>query len=139
MLKGVRVYVAGPIHGVEHDQHYREKLRQVLNEFEYDVIDPWQREKVEYSSTGVEWWRNVPTTYFIKRDLDDIDRCNILIAYLPILSAGTCMELFYAKRSGKQTVVISNLESLSPWIVYHTDLFFKTIEEFQNYLEKTVD
>jgi len=136
VLKGDSVYIAGPIHGVEHDQLYREKLRHVLNEFEYEIIDPWQREKVEYSSTGDEWWRNVPSTYFIKRDLEDIDRCNTLIAYLPILSAGTCMELFYAKRKGKLIIVISSMKSLSPWIVYHTDLFFKTIEEFKLHLEE---
>lgn len=130
------VYIAGPIHGVEHDQHYRERLRQVLIEFEYDVIDPWQREKFEYFSTGEEWWRNVPSTYFIKRDLEDIDRCNVLIAFLPTLSAGTCMELFYAKRKSKATIVISNIESLSPWIIHHTDQFFKTIEEFQNHLKE---
>jgi nucleoside 2-deoxyribosyltransferase len=135
-LKKGSVYLAGPIHGVEHDQHYRERLRQLLNTFEYDVIDPWEREKVEYSFTGEEWWRNVPSTYFIRRDLEDIDRCNVLIAFLPILSAGTCMELFYAKRKGKVTIVISNMESLSPWIIYHTDHFFKTIDEFQNHLEE---
>lgn len=136
MLNGDVVYIAGPIHGVENDQHYREKLGQVLKEFEYDVIDPWQREKVEYSSHGEEWWENVPSMYFIKRDLEDIDRCNALIAYLPILSAGTCMELFYAKRKGKVTIIISNMKSLSPWIVYHTDQFFKTIEEFHNHLKE---
>ena len=135
-MKGGSVYLAGPIHGVEHNQHYRARLRRLFSEFEYDVIDPWEREKIEYSFTGEEWWRNVPSTYFIQRDLEDIDRCNVLIAFLPTLSAGTCMELFYAKRKGKATIVISNMESLSPWIIHHTDYFFETIEEFQSHLKK---
>ena len=139
LLKGDTVYIAGPIHGVEHDQHYRDNLRQVLIEFECEVIDPWQREKVDYSLTGEDWWRNVPSTYFIKRDLEDIDRCNALIAFLPMLSAGTCMELFYAKHKGKATIVISNMESLSPWIIHHADLFFKNVEEFKKHLEKNID
>lgn len=134
-MKRSSVYLAGPIHGVEHDQHYREKLGQILNEFEYEVIDPWKREKVAYSFTGEEWWRNVPLTY-IQRDLEDIDRCNVLVAFLPILSAGTCMEMFYAKRKDKAVIVISDMESLSPWIVHHTDCFFKTIEEFRSHLKE---
>ncbi|MEM2104071.1 MAG: hypothetical protein QW717_04190 [Candidatus Bathyarchaeia archaeon] len=65
-----------------------------------------------YKRTEYDWWR-IPQADFIKRDLEDIERCDILIAYLPRLSAGTCMELFYAKMNGKKTLCICKLKNLS--------------------------
>ena len=52
----------------------------------------------------------VPTFDFIQRDLDDADRCDIMVVYLPMLSAGACMELFYAKRKGKRIIIVSEIE-----------------------------
>ncbi len=50
----------------------------------------------------------VPAADFIKRDLEDIEKCDILIAYLPRLSAGTCMEFFYAKLERKKNLYMSD-------------------------------
>lgn len=69
----------------------------------------------------------VPPLDFIKRDLEDIERCDVLIAYLPRLSAGTCMELFYAKMKGKKTLCICRLKNPSPWIIVHSDIIIKGI------------
>ncbi len=54
LLKDYSLYIAAPLHGIERDQLYKERLRQVLIKFDCDVIDPWQREKVDYF-TGEEW------------------------------------------------------------------------------------
>ena len=72
----------------------------------------------------------------VEEDLRDIDRCDIFLAYMPILSAGVCMELFYAKRSGKKTVVVCEMENPSPWIVVHADYIFKSIEELRGSFEQ---
>ena len=40
--------------------------------------------------------------------------CNFMVVYMPMLSAGACMELFYAKRKGKKVIVVSALDCLSP-------------------------
>lgn len=132
---GRKVFISGPIQGMEQNQSYRNKLQEMLLRCGYEPLDPWQREKVLYSSAGRDWWRNVPPTDFIKRDLEDIDRCDLLVAYLPKLSAGTCMELFYAKRRGKKTVVICQIENPSPWIVTHSDVLLKTVEDLKKWLE----
>jgi nucleoside 2-deoxyribosyltransferase len=107
----------------------------MLLEKGYQPIDPWQREKIVYSTTGGEWWKNVPPTSFIKKDLEDIERCDLFVAYLPRISAGTCMELFYAKKSGKRTVVICELQNPSPWIIAHSDIFLSTFKEFTEFLD----
>ena len=131
-----RVFISGPIQGMEHDQSYRDRLRDLLTEKGFEPVDPWLREKVVYSTTGEKWWRNVPSSSFIRRDLEDIESCEIFVAYLPMLSAGSCMELFYAKRRGKTTVVICKLKNPSPWIVAHSDVMLTTFKEFEGFLEK---
>ncbi len=78
----------------------------------------------------------VPAAEFIRRDLEDIEKCDVLVAYLPRLSAGTCMELFYAKMKGKKTISICQLKSPSPWIVTHSDIIIKGIKELEEALKK---
>jgi len=130
-----RVFISGPIQGMESNQSYRDVLRGILGRYGFDVFDPWDREKVSYASTGAEWWRNVPPAGFIKRDLEDIEKCNYLVVYLPRLSAGSCMELFHAYRKGKETILICELENPSPWIIAHSNRIFKTIGEFEDFLK----
>jgi len=83
------------------------------------------------------WWTKVPAAGFVERDLEDIEKCDMLIAYLPRLSAGTCMELFYAKRKGKKVITISGMDALSPWIVVHSDRILRSIEELEDALKQT--
>lgn len=78
----------------------------------------------------------VPPLDFIRRDLEDIEKCDVLIAYMPRLSAGTCMELFYAKLKGKKTICICRLKNPSPWITAHSDMVIKRIEELEEALSK---
>ena len=66
----------------------------------------------------------------------DADRCDIMVVYMPKLSAGACMELFYAKRKGKKVIAVSGMECLSPWIVVHSDVIIKRFEELEDALER---
>ncbi|MBE0520575.1 hypothetical protein IBX35_05995 [Candidatus Bathyarchaeota archaeon] len=68
--------------------------------------------------------------------MEDIEKCDVLIAYLPRLSAGTCMELFYAKLKGKKTICICALENPSPWIIIHSDTILKDIDELEAALKR---
>ncbi len=130
----LRVFLAGPIHGFEDRQEYRVLLTDILEKAGCEVVNPWQREKLIYRG-GIE-----PSKLktLVERDLRDIDECDVFLAYMPTLSAGICMELFYAKRSGKKTMVICEIENPSPWIVAHVDYMFKSIEEFKRSLEYVV-
>jgi hypothetical protein len=58
--------------------------------------------------------------------------------YLPQLSAGACMELFYAKRKGKKVIVVSGMPCLSPWIVVHSDRIVKRFEELEDALKQVL-
>ena len=135
-----RVFISGPIQGMEHDQSYRDRIREILVRCGYEPVDPWEREKVIYSAKAEVkdgWWRNVPHPDFIRRDLEDIENCDLLVAYLPRLSAGTCMELFYAKMKGKKTITICEIDDPSPWIVAHSDVMLRSLEELEAFLKKS--
>ena len=122
-----RVFISGPIIGMEKQQDYRKTITDIVEKIGLQIIDPWKRERVLYNGTEECWWDKVPTFDFVQRDLDDADRCDIMVVYFPILSAGACMEMFYAKRKGKKIIVVSPIKCLSPWIVFHSD---KIIEDF---------
>ncbi|MCL6579611.1 MAG: nucleoside 2-deoxyribosyltransferase [Candidatus Bathyarchaeota archaeon] len=131
-----KVFVSGPIQGMEKEQSYRNVIREICLRHGFEVVDPWEREKVIYSGTEDGWWNKVPAADFIKRDLEDVEKCDVLIAYLPTLSAGTCMELFYAKLKGKKTICICKIENPSPWITVHSDIILKDIGDLDKLLDQ---
>jgi len=111
------------------------EVTEIVNKLGWEVIDPWKREKCLYKGDIECWWNTYEEYDFVQRDLDDADRCDIMVVYLPKLSAGACMEMFYAKRKGKKIIVVSEMEQLSPWIIVHSD---KIITSFNN-LEETLN
>lgn len=131
-----KVFISGPIQGMETKQSYRETIKRICIRCGYEPVDPWQREKILYKETEPGWWAKVPAADFIRRDLEDIEKCDVLVAYLPRLSAGTCMELFYAKMKGKKTISICQLKNPSPWIVVHSDIIIKRVKELEEALKK---
>ena len=131
-----KAFISGPIQGMETEQGYREVITEICARLGYAVIDPWLREKVIYRKDEPCWWKKVPVSDFVKRDLEDTERCDVMIVYLPRLSAGACMELFYAKRKGKKVIVVSEMDCLSPWIVVHSDVVVKRFEELEDALNQ---
>ena len=132
-----KVFISGPILGMENNQGYREVITEACVKLGFEVIDPWLREKVLYKGDAPCWWTRCAPPEFVQRDLEDADRCDVMVVYLPQLSAGACMELFYAKRKGKKIIVVSELECLSPWIVVHSDVIVKRFEELEEALKKS--
>jgi nucleoside 2-deoxyribosyltransferase len=129
-----QVFIGGPILGMEKQQGYRQPITEICTKLGFEVIDPWKRERVLYNGTEECWWDKVPVFDFIQRDLDDADRCDVMIVYMPVLSAGACMEMFYAKRKGKKVIVVSEQKCLSPWIVFHSDKIVKSFIQLEEAL-----
>jgi hypothetical protein len=130
-----KAFISGPILGMENNQGYRDIITEICMKLGFEVIDPWRREKILCETDELCWWTNVPAIGFVQRDLDDAERCDVMIVYLPKLSAGACMELFYAKRKGKKIIVVSEMECLSPWIRVHSDVIVKGFEELEDTLK----
>lgn len=136
--KMTRVFISGPILGMETQQDYRERITEICEKLRAEVIDPWKREKMLYKKEEDCWWNNVPSADFIKRDLEDVEQCDVMVVYLPKLSAGACMEMFYAKMKGKKVVVISEMACLSPWILAHADAVLEKIDLLKESLEQFI-
>lgn len=131
-----KVFISGPIQGMENQQEYRQVITDICVRLGFEVIDPWLREKVIYRKDETCWWNNVPVADFVQRDLEDADRCDVMVVYMSKISAGACMELFYAKRKGKKIIVVSPMECLSPWITYHSDIIIKDFMELEAALKQ---
>jgi nucleoside 2-deoxyribosyltransferase len=130
------VFISGPILGMENQQEYRVTITKICERLGLEVIDPWRREKILYKGNEHCWWTKCVPMDFVQRDLDDADRCDIMVVYMPKLSAGACMEMFYAKRNGKKIIVVSGIECLSPWIAVHSDIIIKGFEELEDALKQ---
>ena len=133
---GKIVFISGPILGMENEQEYRGTITKICNRLGLQVIDPWRREKILYKGNEHCWWTKCVPMDFVQRDLDDADKCDIMVVYMPKLSAGACMEMFYAKRNGKKVIVVSGMECLSPWIAVHSDVIVKRFEELEDALKR---
>ena len=48
------------------------------------------------------------------------------------------MELFYAKLKGKRTITICELENSSSWIIAHSDVVLRRIEELEEQLRNEI-
>lgn len=131
-----KVFISGPIQGMETKQAYRHIIREICVRCMYEIVDPWEREKIVYKGNEPGWWNKVPAADFIRKDLEDIEKCDILVAYFPRLSAGTCMELFYAKFKHKKTICICHIKNPSPWIIVHSDIMLRKIEELESALKQ---
>jgi hypothetical protein len=144
-MKKKQVFISGPILGMENNQdYYRNTITDISQKLGFEVIDPWKREKCLYNDTtnNIENKKCKHTAMacekydFVQRDLSDADRCDIMVVYLPKLSAGACMEMFYAKRKGKTIIVVSDMEQLSPWIKIHSDIIIKDFSALEKALNK---
>ncbi len=54
-----RVFISGPILGMETEQGYRKTIASICHKLGFDVIDPWKREKILYKGDETCWWTEV--------------------------------------------------------------------------------
>jgi nucleoside 2-deoxyribosyltransferase len=132
-----QVFISGPILGMEDNQdYYRNTITAISQKLGFEIIDPWKREKYIYKNENDEELAGHKYQHIVQRDLDDADRCDIMVVYLPKLSAGACMEMFYAKHKGKTVIVVSDMPQLSPWIKVHCDTVIKNFDTLEETLNK---
>jgi len=124
----MRVYLAGPIFQCEDHEaiDWRNKAKAKLDGF--DVIDPMER---DYRGVTDENHKKI-----VEDDKELIDSCDILLVNHLKPSVGTSMEILYAWASGKHVVTVSESNELSPWLLYHSQKFFHSLEEAILYIKK---
>jgi hypothetical protein len=45
---------------MEEKQFYRQLIREICLRCGYEILDPWEREKIIYRGTEPGWWNGVP-------------------------------------------------------------------------------
>lgn len=112
------VYLAGPMQGCTDAEmnDWRQELIQRMPNTRF--IDPTRRDYRGIEDTNVE--------AIVEQDKEDIDACELIVAYCPRPSVGTSMEIFYAWQQG-QTVIIWAPPGapVSPWLRYHSHAIYQ--------------
>lgn len=114
------VYLAGPINGCDDDdcKVWREVAKMFLPIIIYDPMDRDFRGK---EATNVD--------VIVKGDLKDIGRSAFVIVNAKRPSWGTAMEIAYAYKRGKIIYAFGAGDKPSPWLVYHCDKMFPSVEQ----------
>jgi len=143
----IRIYLAGTTSLFL----YREECKRLVESLDwmrcmFELVDPMDFEydvthcKIQ-SEDDVEYIRkriysDGEVEKIVETDLDLIDSCDVLVAYIEKPTFGTIMEIVYANNSGKKVYVINPDGTLwnDIWLRYHTDKFFENIPDCLNYV-----
>jgi nucleoside 2-deoxyribosyltransferase len=106
------VYLAGNIAGLTYEDAiaWRTTAAQKLESHGYICLDP-MRDKQHLSGSIVGFThnsQNCSAEEIFKRDIDDVNRANIVLANISTFSIGTAFELGYAYSLGKIIVVAAS-------------------------------
>lgn len=113
-------YLCGGINGLSDAEcrDWREVAKELLKT---DTLDPMRR---DYRGKEDESVNEI-----VKGDIDDIGRSDIVLVNATRPSWGTAMEIVYAVTRNKRVVAFAGSGRVSPWLRYHCDAIYRTIEE----------
>lgn len=149
----IHIYLAGPISFAEDLQDYRKSLAEGLLRIspKFKIHDPWEREQCNIqevkSSTELAGAEEKKATAeeVITRDLEDINKCDMTIAYMFRIGAGTSMEIFWSSRIlGKPVIIVytpteEGVEGIPLWLYGHANLTFQSKRGLYSWLRKAFE
>ena len=130
-----RIFLAGIIQGSFrdksiHSQDYREEIIAAIQDALPDAViyNPLHghENSVEYDDAKGK------ATFF--NSLDEIKKCDLMIAYLPSASLGTAVEIWECYKLGIPVWTITPMKS--NWVVrFCSDMIFDDIDSFSRHVE----
>jgi nucleoside 2-deoxyribosyltransferase len=122
------IYLAGPMFDCNSSQisNWRESVKDKLGH-KFNILDPTR--PFSEGSTYIDW---------VERDKEDIDLSDVILVFRWKCSDGTAMEMNHAWNLGKTVVCVAFQEGYSPWITYHSDVIFKSLDEAITYLSEQI-
>lgn len=126
----MKTYLCGPINGCTDDEatSWREQATKLLGGKHF-VYDPMVR---DYRGRELE-----PgiAKEIVENDKKDILDCQTVLVMYEKPSVGTSMEVLFAWENGVPVIVVDRSDRpLSPWLIYHSALTFKTLKEACDYI-----
>lgn len=133
-----RIFLAGVIQGSHrdktiHGQEYRGRLKSIISKYwpEAVVYDPFDghENSVEYDDeTGQKTFNG---------SLEKITGCDLVLAYLPVASLGTAIEIWESFRKKVPVWTITDMKE--NWVVrFCSERVFENIDAFEEYLRSPV-
>lgn len=126
-LIGINVYLAGCVRETDYrktckNYKFKNNIVNFIDPLDYDKEIIHNKESYEK---------------IIDRDLELIDKCDCLISYIREYTAGTSMEMMYAKiRDIPIYTILSSDKKQDIWIVGNSDKVFDTTDKCLEYLDK---
>jgi hypothetical protein len=136
-LSARRVYLAGPINGMDDAacKPWRTEIaKRLLERYGIPSLDPMRR---DYRGRELE-----PGAFLriVEDDLADVRSCAAVLAWCPVPSVGTSMELLYAAQRGKWVaIVVPPGARISPWLLYCADALFENLDAAADWLGATIE
>ena len=122
MNKKLITYLCGGINGLDDAdaKNWREIAKEKLNT---DTLDPMRR---DYRGKEKDFVNEI-----VQGDLDDISASNYILINATKPSWGTAMEVVYAFTSPNVERIVAFTEgaSISPWLRYHCNSVYDTLEQ----------
>lgn len=127
-MKTRLVYLAGAIYEMDDTcVRWRKGASLLLRKKNIMSISPTDADyRGQESITGI-------AKQVVERDKRDIVACDTILAKCDMPSYGTAMEIQFAWSLHKQIIVVTS--SMSPWIRYHANYVFPTVEAAINAME----
>lgn len=123
-MKISKVYVAGRMTGMKGPSaRWRASWKKKLEDAGISVWDP----QLDGKETGDTMVKTI-----VNRDIRRILTSDAIIVYGKHPSWGTAMEMVYARLFGSMVITIlpEDLKHISPWITYHSNMIFPSLESF---------
>ena len=130
MIDARLVYLAGPIY--EQDDtciRWRKAAQKILRTKNIMSIAPTDVDYRGYEQNMID------PGIIVKRDKNWIMTCDTILAKCDFPSYGTAMEIMFAWSLQKQIIAVTT--SHSPWIRYHANHVFSTIDQALEQFEST--
>lgn len=125
------IYCSGPLQNCTEAEArgWREETKVLLKP--YSVSDPSER----WCRDGYGKLTESEKRELVERDLEEIRKCDGVLACCWKPSVGTAQEIVYSKQWRKPTVVVQPSLDPSPWLVAHSDYLCTSVMEGVDWLK----
>lgn len=151
-LKDKRLYFSSPIECCEEkEKNWRQPIIEKLkNQYGLNVFDPYSDPKQQFTddikkakeNKDFQTVRKIARS-FVKKDLNLVDRSDILLAYIPyrVPTTGVCHEIIVSSNSKKPTLLVTNMNDISYIPTWYfgfipVEFMFSNWEALFNYLKE---
>ncbi len=117
----MKIYLAGPL---PTQKNWRKKLINLVNDPTIKWYDPADFENTFSDATIVNYDKSI------------IKNCNLVVANITRLSAGTSMEILFAFENHIPVLLIGDKKLLGPWHRHHSSFIVNSLEDAPSIIQK---